>query len=111
MQFINLKSESFNSVLWLVLNKDSKDKRKGTTESWIAALHKSVQKLPPVPAEVEAKKMTKEKEVVPRPIKVDDIAWDKTPQITFSRRDGKDMSLIDYYQEVWMTKRKFFFFK
>lgn len=32
--------------------------------------------------------------------KIDDIAWDKTPQLTFSRRDGKDISLIDYYQEV-----------
>jgi hypothetical protein len=38
--------------------------------------------------------------------KVDDIAWDKTPQITFSRRDGKEVSLIDYYQEVRMRKRK-----
>jgi aubergine-like protein len=32
--------------------------------------------------------------------KIDDIAWDKTPQLSFSRRDGKDISLIDYYQEV-----------
>jgi len=36
--------------------------------------------------------------------KIDDIAWDKTPQITFSRRDGKDISLIDYYQEVEIQK-------
>lgn len=32
--------------------------------------------------------------------KIDDIAWDKTPEITFPRRDGKEVSLIDYYQEV-----------
>ena len=32
--------------------------------------------------------------------KIDDIAWDKTPLSTFSKRDGKEISLIDYYQEV-----------
>ncbi|CAF4441385.1 unnamed protein product [Rotaria sp. Silwood2] len=36
--------------------------------------------------------------------KIDDIAWDKTPQITFSRRDGKDISLIDYYQERYQLQ-------
>ncbi|CAF2228788.1 unnamed protein product [Rotaria magnacalcarata] len=36
--------------------------------------------------------------------KVDDIAWDKTPQITFAKRDGTEMSLIDYYQERYQLQ-------
>ncbi|CAF0730721.1 unnamed protein product [Adineta steineri] len=36
--------------------------------------------------------------------KIDDIAWDKTPEMTFSKRDGKDVSLIDYYQERYQLK-------
>ncbi|CAF3136792.1 unnamed protein product [Rotaria sp. Silwood2] len=36
--------------------------------------------------------------------KIDDISWNKTPQITFSRRDGKDTSLIDYYQECYQLQ-------
>lgn len=36
--------------------------------------------------------------------KIDDIAWDKTPEITFNQRDGKTISLIDYYQERYQLQ-------
>jgi len=87
MQFINIKSESSNSVPWPIT---SKDRKKNSVESRIAAVHKSMQKQPPTPAKVKTETTIKEKGTAQKPIKVDDIA-----RSTIKRKRGKATSGSD----------------
>jgi len=87
MQFINIKSESSNSVPWPIT---SKDRKKNSVESRIAAVHESMQKQPPTPAKVKTETTIKEKGTAQKPIKVDDIA-----RSTIKRKRGKATSGSD----------------
>ena len=33
--------------------------------------------------------------------RIDDIAWDKSPESTFQYHDGTEMTYLDYYKYVW----------
>ena len=82
MQFVNLKTESSNSVPWSVTNKDNKNKKRNSVESRIVAVHKSMQKKPPT--------STVKTETPQKPVKVDNIARE-----IIKRKRGNSTIVVD----------------